>query len=562
MPFFRSRHLAIFYDTAYRLPFSSASGLDSDVLRRADFAIWTLLAGGVSSECVFAPPLASYDELALVHTPEYLESLTRESNLAAIFALDEPIPADVTLRSIRLACGGTIAGAQRTLETREPSLNLLGGFHHAFPARGGGFSAVNDVAVAVRLIRKNGFSDRVAIVDLDAHPPDGIAECLREDPKVWIGSLSGSDWGPLAGVDETLVAGKNDDGYLETLKKLLARSPAPGICFIIAGGDVLLGDRLGRLSLTLEGARQRDRLILDWLGKTPSVWLPGGGYHSDSWRILAGTGFVLAGRPRHKIPRGSDPLHEHFTSISSQLSPEALGNETEISSDDIERDLHISTAEPKLLGFYSRSGIEYALYRFDLLSQIERAGYRDLRVELDASEGGDRLRLFGKAENTRHLLIENVLSKEHLVGVEVLFVNWLTLRHPLGTFTVARPQLPGQDVPGLGLAREITEMLGLMAKRLGLSGVAFRPSWYHMAYAARHRCQFVDPQLQREFLELMKDLRHLPLADATRAFAENRVRRNGEVYQWRPEMMVYWLSSPSQPVTEVSAAEIHFEVTP
>ena len=72
------------------------------------------------------------------------------------------------------------------------------------------------------------------------------------------------------------------------------------------------------------------------------------------------------------------------------------------------------------------------------------------------------------------VLIEAVLEKKRLAGADLLYVHWLTLRHPRARFSDLRPQLPGQDVPGLGLAREITELLARMAARLGLEGLEDR----------------------------------------------------------------------------------------
>lgn len=120
-----------------------------------------------------------------------------------------------------------------------------------------------------------------------------------------------------------------------------------------------------------------------------------------------------------------------------------------------------------------------------------------------------------------------------------LFVNWLTLRNPRAHFSALRPQLPGQEVPGLGLAREFSQLLGLMAQRLMLDGVAFRPSWYHMAWAARHNARFVAPERQGRFEALMRDLATLTLLEATRAVAEGRVLLNGRPYTWEPDEMVY-----------------------
>src|SRR5205814_8658958 len=183
-----------------------------------------------------------------------------------------------------------------------PALNRLGGFHHAAPDRGAGLCAVNGLAVALAVARKNGFDGRVAVLDLDAHPPDGTAECLRSDPKKWIGSISGAGWAGLDGVDEVVLPGAGDGAYLSALSELLSRMERPRLAFVLAGGDVLDGDKLGKLRLTLDGARRRDLAVASALRGIPSAWLPAGGYSDRAWKLLAGTALALTERSRRVVP--------------------------------------------------------------------------------------------------------------------------------------------------------------------------------------------------------------------------------------------------------------------
>src|SRR4030095_9273029 len=117
------------------------------------------------------------------------------------------------LATVRLAVGGTVDAAREALRHKCATLNLLGGFHHAAPSHGGGLCAVNDIAVAIASLRADGFDGKIAVLDLDAHPPDGTAECLRGDDQCWIGSLSGSAWGDH-GADDVLVSQAGDARYL------------------------------------------------------------------------------------------------------------------------------------------------------------------------------------------------------------------------------------------------------------------------------------------------------------------------------------------------------------
>jgi acetoin utilization deacetylase AcuC-like enzyme len=534
----------IWIDEAYRVPLPSVEtslGLEP---RRVDFVAWTLLERGrVKPEQVRRPEPIHFADVLRVHTPEYVESLQRRDVLAQIFGVEpSEVPVEPLLRMVRLATGATLQAARSSLERRGHALNLCGGFHHAAPARGAGFCAVNDIAIAVAALRAEGFGGTVAVLDLDAHPPDGTAECLAGDRLCWIGSISGSRWQPLPAVDEVLMAdGTGDAEYLRELRALLGRMPAPDLALVIAGGDVLKGDRLGKLGLSLRGARARDRLVARALRGVPAVWLPGGGYHPDAWRVLAGTGFVLAGRGHAVIPRAYDPLGARFAAVARHLSTETLRGEFEITSADLDGDLGYGGAQPpRLLGYYTVSGLEYALYRQGILGHVRRLGYGGLQVDLDSVDTGDRFRLFGDAEGERYLLIEMVVERRRVGAHDFLFVNWLTLRNPRARFSPERPKLPGQEVPGLGLGRESTALLALMADRLGLEGILFRPAWYHLAYAGRTRFEFIDPERHGRFEALLRDTAGMPLLEVTCAVAEGRAFLHDRPYAWEPADFVHW----------------------
>lgn len=541
----RRRALRIYYDEAYRLPLTGNEGARASLEgRRSDDALHYLLREhAIDPANVVNPPLASYEELALVHSAEYLESLHDASTLSNIFAVDESeVYVDELFRALRLAVGGTIAAARWTLEHRRPAMNLLGGFHHAAPARGAGFCALNDVAIALGQLRREGFTGRAAVLDFDFHPPDGTAECLGRDPRVWLGSVSGTSWGPLEGVDETVLPeGAGDEPYLEAVRKLLARMPRVELALVLAGGDVLAGDRLGTLKLSLVGTRRRDLVVAERLGSLPQVWLPAGGYSHHAWKVVAGTGLVLAFGSEAPIPAEYDPLAARMRGIMRSLRTESLGNDTFLSDADVAEALGLPRAGPqKLLGYYTAEGVEYALERYRLLPLLRRLGFDNLRAVLDKQGQYDRARLHGRDTKTgkEHVLIELELERRRLGQGSYLFVNWLSLRNPRAKFSAFRPQLPGQEVPGLGLAREMAQILGLMAQRLLLDGVAFRPSWYHMAYAARHTGRFLDSGRQGRFLALVRDTRDRPLLEVTRAVAEGRATLNGAPYAWEAEEMV------------------------
>lgn len=561
--FDRGARLKVFYDEAYRLPLSGVeSGPAHLETRRADDAVHYLLASEIIAPAdVLTPQPASYADLGRVHTDEYLESLQKVETIAHLFAVDpSDVYVDEVLRTVRLATGGTIQGARHAIEHSSPVLNTLGGFHHAAPSRGAGFCAVHDVAVAIAVLRADGFTGRIAVLDLDCHPPDGTAACLGRDASVWLGSISGTSWGPLEGVDEVqLPEGSGDGVYLDALEKLLSRAPKVDFAFVLAGGDVLAGDRLGTLGLSLSGVRRRDLRVLEHFAELPQLWLPAGGYTSHAWKVLAGSGLVLAKHSDEPIPSDFDPLAARMKGIARSIKPENLGSAPLLSEADVAEALGLPRTGPaRLVSYYTPEGLEFALEKYRVLPLVRRLGFENLHVVIDRAGAYDRARLVGRDSTTggNVVLVELEVERRRVGDGTFLFVNWLSLRNPRARFSSVRPQLPGQEVPGLGLAKEMTHLLTLMAHRLVLDGVAFRPSWFHMAWAARHSARFVNPARQGRFEALCRDVRGMPLLEATRAVAEGRMLLNGQPYAWEADEMVRWLHPPDDETDKAAVAEV------
>lgn len=544
---FRGRDIGVWYSPMYRFPFTTMDARIGMELRRADYVVWYLLESrAIRLEEVRTALKIRYEDLARVHSVGWLEKLSQAETLGRIFALEAwDIQVDEIMTTIRVACGGTLGAARESLKRRCATLNLLGGFHHAGPDWGSGFCPVNDIAVAIAALRAEGMEGWIAILDLDAHPPDGTAACVQADRKVWLGSISGSDWGPLPGVDETILpVGSGDDVYLQALDGLLKRMPKADLTFVIAGGDVLGGDHLGALGMSLAGARERERRVAASLRERPSVWVPGGGYSAKAWQVLAGVGLILSTGSSKPIPASYDPLRARFSAIARQISRAELEGDTDegFTEADLAEALGLPQARAhRLLGLYSAEGLEVGFFRYGLLEHLRRLGYSPCRVDIGAAEIGDRMRVWGESEGKEHLLVELVVEKQWLEEEEVLYIHWLMLQHPRGNFSPSKPRLPGQQRPGLGFAREAGEMLLQMARRLGLAGVALRPAWYHIAYAMRHDFRFADPERQRRFEALQAVLAATPLLEATQAIAEGRVERDGKPYVWEADIMVYWL---------------------
>jgi len=101
--------------------------------------------------------------------------------------------------------------------------------------------------------------------------------------------------------------------------------PEVELVFVLAGADVLAGDRLGTFALSLPGTRSRELKVARRLGSLPQVWLPAGGYSSHAWKVLAGVGLTLAFDTDQAIPTDANPLASRFSRISRSFPSESLG---------------------------------------------------------------------------------------------------------------------------------------------------------------------------------------------------------------------------------------------
>ena len=232
-----------------------------------------------------APQAARWDELALVHTAEYLDkvrtlSLSSEEIVELQLPLNEPV-----VEGFRLMTGGTLTAARLALADGL-ACHIGGGFHHAFANHGEGFCLFNDVAVAIEVLRQEGAVSRAVVVDLDVHHGNGTALIYGRDPSVFTFSMHEQHnypaFKPRGSLDIGLAAGTGDATYLERLKAVVPQVVAhePDLVVYLAGADPFEDDQLGNLKLSKEGLRERDRLVLRPMREAgvPVAIVPAGGY--------------------------------------------------------------------------------------------------------------------------------------------------------------------------------------------------------------------------------------------------------------------------------------------
>lgn len=247
-----------------------------------------LLRDGLLRESeVVEPREADWNDLELVHTARYLDTLRRGAlDARARRRMGLPWSEGLVRRS-RLAVQGTLNAAWMALRDGVAA-NLAGGTHHAFPDRGEGFCVLNDVAVAIRVLERARWVRRVLVVDLDVHQGDGTARIFggeREDVTTF--SVHGARNYPFrkepSTLDVALPDGTGDEAYLDALRRGLREAlgrAGPDLVFYLAGVDPAAGDRYGRLALSREGLAARDRVVLEACAARgiPVTLLLSGGY--------------------------------------------------------------------------------------------------------------------------------------------------------------------------------------------------------------------------------------------------------------------------------------------
>jgi acetoin utilization deacetylase AcuC-like enzyme len=244
----------------------------------------------LAPEDLVVPAAATWDDLRRTHDADYVTAvrhgtLSREMQRRIGF----PWSPDMVERS-RRSVGATLAAARQALAGDGVSANLAGGTHHAFRDRGEGYCVFNDIAVAADALLAEEAIARAVVIDCDVHQGNGTAAIFADDPRVFTCSLHGANNFPfkkeVSDLDITFPDGAGDDDYLpvlaSTVGDLLDRG-APDLVFYLAGADPYEGDRLGKLRLTIDGLRRRDRLIFDACRERalPVAVAMGGGYAHD-----------------------------------------------------------------------------------------------------------------------------------------------------------------------------------------------------------------------------------------------------------------------------------------
>ncbi len=264
-----------------------------------------LYEGTVSNDSFFHPGPLDEATILLTHEKDYWERLKKlDLSRKEIRAIGFPLSSRLVERGRHIA-NGTVRCAQYALRYGV-ALNIAGGTHHSFTYRGEGFCLLNDIAIAANYLLDRQLARKILIIDLDVHQGNGTAQIFSSEPRVFTFSMHGAKNYPLrkerSDLDIGLPDKTEDEPYLKILRNTLPRlfdQVQPDFVFYLSGVDVLTSDKLGRLSLSMQGCRERDRIVLETCRKNgiPVAVSMGGGYseriasiieaHANTYRVAA-----------------------------------------------------------------------------------------------------------------------------------------------------------------------------------------------------------------------------------------------------------------------------------
>lgn len=253
-----------------------------------------LYEGTVSESNFFSPDFLSEQDILQVHDANYWQklkslSLSRKEERRTGFPLSQAL-----VDRERIINQGTIDAANFALQYGV-AMNIAGGTHHAFTDRGEGFCLLNDIALAANYLIREGKAKKILVVDLDVHQGNGTAEIFQNNASVFTFSMHGKGNYPMhketSDLDIPLEDGTDDRKYLKILREtlpMLLDEQEPDFIFFQSGVDVLSTDKLGRLGMSIQGCKERDRIVFEHCIKNeiPVVASMGGGYSEKIAHII------------------------------------------------------------------------------------------------------------------------------------------------------------------------------------------------------------------------------------------------------------------------------------
>lgn len=251
----------------------------------------------------FNPGDVEDDVILLTHESNYYDKLIYQKlEKKEIRAIGFPMSQELIHREKKIV-QGTVECAINSIKYGI-SMNIAGGTHHAFTNRAEAFCILNDQAIGANFLIQNNYCEKILILDLDVHQGNGTAEIFRENKNVFTVSFHGEKNYPfrkeISDFDYGFRDGTSDREYLDKIKYEVPRlieNFEPDFIFYLSGVDIIENDKLGRLSVSIKGCKERDRFVLNFCktNKIPIQVSMGGGYspilkdiveaHSNTFRL-------------------------------------------------------------------------------------------------------------------------------------------------------------------------------------------------------------------------------------------------------------------------------------
>jgi acetoin utilization deacetylase AcuC-like enzyme len=245
--------------------------------------------GTITTENLFEPKPCNNEIILWTHDTEYLDKLLHQTlSVKEQRNIGFPQSPALTQREL-IITQGTIDCCHYAIQNGV-ALNVAGGTHHAFADKGEGFCMLNDQAIASNYLLKKGLAKKILIIDVDVHQGNGTAKLFENEQRIFTFSMHGKNNYPFhkekSDRDIELLDCTTNETYLNLLKNELPKiidDVQPDIAFVLAGVDILETDKFGKLKVTMDGCKERDKFIFSLLKENniPCVVSLGGGYSAD-----------------------------------------------------------------------------------------------------------------------------------------------------------------------------------------------------------------------------------------------------------------------------------------
>jgi len=250
--------------------------------------------GTATKDQFFHPDKLTRSELLSTHSLEFLNKLdNQELTKKEIRKIGFPMSEALVERGKHIAKGTYLCA--KFAQEDGVSLNIAGGTHHSFADHGEGFCVFNDIAIASNLMLERNEAKSILIVDLDVHQGNGTASIFSNESRVFTFSMHGVKNYParkeISNLDIPLIDNTTDQIYLDTLANTLPdliQKQRPDMIFYLSGVDPLATDKLGRLGMTVNGLKERDRFVFEscYRSGIPVAVAMGGGYSEEIKTII------------------------------------------------------------------------------------------------------------------------------------------------------------------------------------------------------------------------------------------------------------------------------------